>query len=123
MAGRSHWRLRKAVGVPAVPAAMPAYPQMLRRSFAKIPDGLAPGQQPWLLRGDSGFDNEPVMREAEQRGQCHLFKLRLTKNVKRAIERAMGEQDWHDAGCRWQGKDGKLRLEPALPHRDFVAAR
>jgi hypothetical protein len=61
------------------------------------------------LRGDAGFGNEPVMHEAEQRHQPYLFKLRLTKGVKRAIERAMGEQDWQNAGGRWQGKDGQLR--------------
>jgi hypothetical protein len=33
------------------------------------------------------------MHEAEQRGQHYLFKLRLTANVKRAIERAMRERD------------------------------
>src|SRR5215469_16289140 len=71
----------------------------------KFLDGLAREQQPWLIRGDSGFGNEPVMREAEQCGQPYLFKLRLTKNVKRAIERAMREEDWQDAGRRWQGKD------------------
>jgi hypothetical protein len=36
-------------------------------------------------RGDSNFGNEPAMREAEQRGQHYLFKLRLTRNLKRAI--------------------------------------
>jgi hypothetical protein len=77
----------------------------------KFLDGLSPEQRPCLLRGDAGFGNEPVMREAEQRGQPYLFKLRLTKNVKRAIERAMRGQGWQDAGCRWQGKDGELRLE------------
>jgi hypothetical protein len=51
------------------------------------------------------------MREAEQRGEDYLFKLRLTKNVKRAIERAMREQDWQDVGRRWQSKDSQLRLE------------
>jgi hypothetical protein len=38
-----------------------------------------------LLRGDAGFGNEPIMREAEQRGMAYLFKLRLTSNVKRMI--------------------------------------
>jgi hypothetical protein len=89
----------------------------------KFLDDLPPEQQPWLLRGDCGFGNEPVMREAEQRGQNYLFKLRLTANVKRAIERAMGERDWHDAGCRWQGKDGKLRLEGWSRHRRIVILR
>jgi hypothetical protein len=74
-------------------------------------DGLAAELRPWLIRGDVGFGNEPVMREAEQRRQAYLFKLRLTKGVKRAIERAMGEQDWQDAVARWQGKDGRLRLD------------
>lgn len=73
-------------------------------------DGLAGEHKPALIRGDASFGNEPVMREAEQRRQPYLFKLRLTKGVKRAIERAMGEADWQDAGAGWQGKDGELRL-------------
>jgi len=32
-------------------------------------DGLAAELRPWLIRGDVGFGNEPVMREAEQRHQ------------------------------------------------------
>jgi Phosphate transporter family len=43
--------------------------------------------------------------------------------VKRAIERAMGEQDWHDAGARWQGKDGRLRLQGWSRHRRIVILR
>ena len=30
-------------------------------------DGLAAELQPWLIRGDVGFGNEPVIREAERR--------------------------------------------------------
>jgi hypothetical protein len=77
----------------------------------KYLDGLSAALRPWLIRGDAGFGNEPVMRKAERRRQPYLFKLRLTKGVKRAIERAMGERDWQDAGARWQGKDARLRLE------------
>ena len=40
---------------------------------------------PTLLRDDSGFGNEGIMREAEARGPPYLFKLRLTKNVTRLI--------------------------------------
>ena len=86
-------------------------------------DGLPAEQRPWLIRGDAGFGNEPVMREAEQRGQPYLFKLRLTKGVKRAIERAMSEQDWQSAGRRWQGKDGQLRLQGWSRHRRIVILR
>jgi hypothetical protein len=89
----------------------------------KFLDNLLPEQRPWLLRGDSGWGNEPVMREAEQRDQRYLFKLRLTANVKRAIERAMGEQDWHNAGAGWQGKEGRLRLEGWSRHRRIVILR
>ena len=39
------------------------------------------------LRGDCGFGNEGIMREAEARGLPYLFKLRLTANVKRMIEK------------------------------------
>jgi Transposase DDE domain group 1 len=86
-------------------------------------DRLSPEQRPWLIRGDVSFGNEGVMREAEQRAQPYLFKLRLTKGVKRAIERAMGEGDWQDAGAGWQGKDGKLRLEGWSRHRRIVILR
>jgi hypothetical protein len=86
-------------------------------------DRLPGEQRPWLLRGDANFGNEPVMREAEQRHQPYLFKLRLTKGVKRAIERAMGEQDWQDAGAGWQGKDSQLRLQGWSRHRRIAILR
>ena len=86
-------------------------------------DGLSAEHKPALIRGDANFGNEPVMREAEQRRQPYLFKLRLTKGVKRAIERAMGEQDWRDAGAGWQGKDGKLRLMGWSRQRRVVILR
>jgi hypothetical protein len=63
------------------------------------------------------------MREAEQRGEDYLFKLRLTKNVKRAIEQAMRKLGWQDAGRRWQGKDGQLRLEGWIRRRRIVILR
>jgi hypothetical protein len=69
------------------------------------------------------FGTEPVMREAEQRRQAYLFKLRLTKGVKRAIERAMREQDWQDAGAGWHGKDGQLRLLGWSRHRRVAILR
>jgi Transposase DDE domain group 1 len=84
---------------------------------------LAAEHRPWLIRGDVSFGNEGVMREAEQRQQPYLFKLRLTKGVKRAIERAMGEGDWQDAGAGWHGKDSKLRLEGWSRHRRIVILR
>lgn len=86
-------------------------------------DGLLPAERPTLLRADANYGNEPIMREAEQRGQPYLFKLRLTRGVKRAIERAMREQDWHDAGAGWQGKEGELRLMGWSRQRRVVILR
>ena len=48
--------------------------------------------------------------KAERRGQAYRFKLRLTKRVKRGLERAMRDDDWHDAGAGWHGKHGEIRL-------------
>jgi hypothetical protein len=53
--------------------------------------------------------NEGVMTRAEQEGLSYLFRLRATANVKRALERAMAERDWSDAGQGWQGKETTLR--------------
>jgi hypothetical protein len=50
------------------------------------------------------------MAGAEQRGLAYLFRLRLTKGVRGALERAMRETDWADAGQGWQGKETELRL-------------
>jgi len=46
----------------------------------------------------SGLGQRGVISEAERRGQAYLFKLRLTKRVKRVLERAMRDDDWRDAG-------------------------
>ena len=70
------------------------------------------GRERWprLLRGDAEWGNEGVMARAEREGLPYLFRLRATANVKRALERAMAERDWSDAGQGWQGKETKLRL-------------
>jgi hypothetical protein len=58
------------------------------------------GRERWpsLLRGDAEWGNEGVMARAEREGLPYLFRLRATANVKRALERAMAERDWSDAG-------------------------
>ena len=79
----------------------------------RIPRDLWPA----LLRGDCGFGNEPIMREAEQRGLAYLFKLRLTANVKRMIERLRARlaSQGEPITARW--------LEPAAPRDHIAAAR
>lgn len=78
---------------------------------------------PALLRGDSGFGTEAVMREAEQRGLSYLFKLRLTANVKKLIKKTFSKADWTDAGQGWQGRRDTLRLEGWSRQRQAIVLR
>ena len=43
------------------------------------------------------------MRESEVRELAYVFKLRVTKTVKKAIERAMHDGAWSRAGHGWEG--------------------
>src|SRR5271165_6291187 len=65
---------------------------------------------PALLRGDCGFGNEGIMRDAEARGLAFLFKLRLTANVKRMIEKLAGAREWVCAGQGFEAKESAVRL-------------
>ena len=81
---------------------------------------------PALLRGDNGFGNEKIMREAEQRELAYLFKLRLTANVKRAIARLSAQTRVGRGGPGVAGQgDGRSIgwLEPTTPHHRVAAAR
>ena len=63
------------------------------------------------------------MREAEQRGLAYLFKLRLTANVKRMIERLSTQREWTNAGQGWQAKESLLRLEGWSRQRRVIILR
>jgi hypothetical protein len=76
----------------------------------KLLDGLPASRKPALVRGDCAFGNDPMMSELEERRQPYLFKLKLSKNVKRHIERLFRADGWLDAGQGWEGKDGELKL-------------
>lgn len=78
--------------------------------LAELLDGLPAERKPALVRGDCGFGSDTLMRPLEERGQGYLFKLKLTKNVKRHIERLFRESGWADAGQGWEGRDGQLKL-------------
>ena len=58
----------------------------------------------------AGFGNEPIMREAEQRGLAYLFKLRLTANVKRMLQgRVLSAQDAWKATQARAGRPRRAR--------------
>jgi hypothetical protein len=85
-------------------------------------DRLGRDHWPRLLRGDTGWGNEAVMREAEQRGLAYLFRIRMTANVRRAMERAVNGP-WTDAGQGWQGQSIELRLDGWGRQRRVVLLR
>ena len=75
------------------------------------------------MRGDCDWGTEANISRAEREGLPYLFKLRLTRNAKRLIERAMVEPGWVDAGQGWQGKQSTLRLVGWSRHRRVVLLR
>jgi hypothetical protein len=84
---------------------------------------LAPEKRPVLVRGDCGQGGEPTMAALEARAMRYLFKLRLTKNVKRYIERMFATPEWSDAGQGWQGQEGAIRLSGWSRARRIVILR
>src|SRR5512134_3801796 len=78
---------------------------------------------PRLLRGDCDWGTEANMSRAEREGLPYLFKLRLTRNAQRLIERAMMEPGWVAAGHGWQGKQSSLRLVGWSRHRRVILLR
>ena len=86
-------------------------------------DHLGPAHRPALLRGDNSWGIERVMARAEQNGLKYLFRLRMTLNVKRDLQRAMQQSYRTDAGQGWQGKETTLRLQGWSRHRRIILLR
>jgi hypothetical protein len=78
---------------------------------------------PALLRGDRGFGNEEIMREAEARELPFLLKLRLTANVKRMIEKLASSREWVDAGQGFEAKESEVRLAGWSRQRRVIVLR
>lgn len=78
---------------------------------------------PRLVRGDKDWGNERNMARCEAEGIDYLFKQRMTKGVRRLIEKAMGRGDWQDAGQGWWGQKAELRLAGWSRSRKVVLLR
>jgi hypothetical protein len=65
---------------------------------------------PAFFRGDSAWGTEGFMSPAEEKSLPYLVKLRLTRNVRRLIEKAFCRNDWRDAGQGWEGVEESLKL-------------
>ena len=64
----------------------------------EILDGLRPEMRPYLVRGDIGHGTGSVMSALEERGQDHLFRLRMTKRTKELVAILSTETGWTDVG-------------------------
>lgn len=89
----------------------------------KILDALPLEKKPKLVRGDNAFGNDDMMTALEKRNQPYLFKLKLSKNVKRHIGSLFRQSGWADAGQGWEGKDGELALTGWAHKRRVVVLR
>lgn len=66
--------------------------------------------RPAFIRGDVAFGVEGVLSEAEARGIKYVTKLRMTKNVKRLIERMFEMEEWVKAGAGYYVMESELKL-------------
>ncbi len=66
---------------------------------------------PALIRDDRDSGTQANMARAEQEGVPYLFKLRMTKGVKKAVERLMRGAAWCAADQGWQGAETRLHLK------------
>jgi len=80
-------------------------------------------QRPAFIRGDASFGVQAVMGQAEAMGMPYLFKLRLTRNVKRLIERVFNQPDWQPAGQGWSAVEERLQLNGWSQERRVVVLR
>ena len=114
--------LRLVLGV-AVEAGNQSHANTTLPGLLELIDRLPPDKRPRLARGDMGFGNEPVLAGLEARALPYLLKLRLTKNVKRYIERIFWSGGWEAAGQGWEGQHGELTLTGWSRARRVVVLR
>jgi hypothetical protein len=101
--------LRLMLGVTVAPGNQ-SHANTTLPGLLELIEGLAQEKRPALVRGDCGQGGEPTMAALEARAMHYLFKLRLTKTVKRYIERLFATPEWVDAGQGWQGREGSIQL-------------
>jgi hypothetical protein len=86
-------------------------------------DGLPKSSHPRFLRGDCNWGTERAMEGAEQRAIPYLFKLKQSVNVKKLIAKLFGNDQWVEAGQKWQGLDTELQLSGWSQTRRVVVLR
>jgi len=86
-------------------------------------DRIPKAHWPTLIRGDCAFGIDPILQEAEARKVPYLFKLKLTANVKRLIEKLMLGSQWERAGQGWEAVCTEIQLSGWQVKRQIVVLR
>lgn len=76
----------------------------------KLLDSMPRHLWPVFIRGDIAFGSEAIIHEAEERNLHYLTKLKLTSNVKKAINRLIEHGEWVDAGHGFRGAETTIQL-------------
>ena len=91
--------------------------------LVELLDRMPADKRPFCVRGDCGFGQDATMRALEDRKIPYLFKLKLTKNVKRYFEQIFWSDDWEEAGQGWEGREGHIKLAGWQDERRIIALR
>jgi len=114
---------RISLGVDVLPGKQHAGSCGMPRLWALI-DSLPQHLWPTLLRGDVGYGNDTIMREAESRGIRYLFKIKRSRRMQAMFKRLAERLEWSDCGCGWESYETELRLDGwARSRRTFFIRR
>ncbi len=86
----------------------------LKPGLLRILDQLPKVNQPYLVRGDCAFGNEPFIEELEARNQPYLFKMKQTPNVIKLLERKFRQANWQEprkGDQGWSATEDMLQLQ------------
>jgi hypothetical protein len=83
--------------------------------LVELLDRMPVDKRPRCVRGDCGFGQDATMRALEDCKIAYLFKLKLTKNVKRYLEQIFWSDGWEGAGQGWEGREGRTPHHRAAP--------
>ena len=78
---------------------------------------------PEFVRGDCDWGSDRVMTELEQAGCGYLFKMKKSKNVKKAIHHAHYSAGWTRYDNHWEGKEFELKLDSWATTRRIIIVR
>lgn len=79
--------------------------------------------RPKIIRGDCAYGNETIMVECEKRNQPHLFRLRMTKQVKKLVQFVSNQGEWKAVGSGMEAVEGHLQLQGWSCSRRVIITR